>query len=98
MLRKLFQTTSVLLILVSFIGCKKELELETEVGSIQGVVQFENTSNHEGIDVFLESTDGLVATTYYSARGIKSNARIVTSSVKTDKTGTFYFNEVPTGV
>ena len=47
-MKKFFQLTSALLILVGFFGCKKDIELKPVVGSIHGIVQFDNVSNHEG--------------------------------------------------
>lgn len=97
-MKKFFQFTSILFLFIGLIGCKTDVKLKTDVGTIHGVVQFENISNHEGINVVLESTDGLMATSYYSSRGIKSNVRSVESSVKTDENGSFHFDNVPVGV
>ena len=77
-----FKFSSIFLILVSFLGCKPDVEVKVKTGSIQGRVVYDNgnVKDYSGIQVTLFSTNGLMATDYCISRGISANARSVEST------------------
>ena len=91
---------SLFLILVSFLGCKPDVEVKVKTGSIQGRVVYdnENVKDYSGIQVTLFSTNGLMATDYCISRGISANARSVESTQITNESGEYFFENVPEGV
>jgi len=95
-----FKFSSIFLILVSFLGCKPDVEVEVKTGSIQGRVVYDNgnVKDYSGIQVTLFSTNGLMATDYCISRGISANARSVESTQITNESGEYFFENVPEGV
>lgn len=95
-----FKFLSIFLILVSFLGCKPDVEVKVKTGSIQGKVVYDNgnVKDYSGIQVTLFSTNGLMATDYCISRGISANSRSVESTQITNESGEYFFENVPEGV
>ncbi len=102
-MKKFFSIASIFLILASFIGCDVEplqpTDDEIKTGSISGVVQFDNSTDHAGITVELVpvTENGLMAIDYCNSRGIKINSRAVKDIVETDSNGNYAFKDVAEG-
>ena len=82
-MKKFFQITSLLLLLVSLIGCPKDPVVKDQTGSLQGRVIFdnENVTDFSNIYVTLNS---------------KADKNI-TWDYTTDETGNFEFKDIPVG-
>lgn len=107
-MKKFLMVASVLLLLASFIGCDQltlpggekpgDNPTTTKTGQIVGVAQFENKTNHEGINITLVATSGLLEANYCVSRGIEFAARAIEAvDTTTDEKGNYKFENVEPG-
>ena len=101
-MKKFLKVASVLLLLASFIGCDQTTlpggeKPGDKTGQIVGVAQFENKTNHEGINITLVATSGLLEANYCASRGIEFAARAITVDTTTDEKGNYKFENVEPG-
>lgn len=107
-MKKFLKVASVLLLLASFIGCDQttlpggekpgDNPTTTKTGQIEGVAQFENKTNHEGINITLVATSGLLEANYCASRGIEFAARAIEAvDTTTDEKGNYKFENVEPG-
>lgn len=102
-MKKFLKVASVLLLLASFIGCDQttlpgDNPTTTKTGQIEGVAQFENKTNHEGINITLVATSGLLEANYCVSRGIEFAARAIEAvDTTTDEKGNYKFENVEPG-
>lgn len=107
-MKKFLKVASVLLLLASFIGCDLptlpggekpgDNLTTTKTGQIVGVAQFENKTNHEGINITLVATSGLLEAKFCASRGIEFAARAIEAvDTTTDEKGNYKFENVEPG-
>ena len=95
-MKKFLKAITVLIFITTIFSCNMDVKEKTT--SISGVVKYENAIDHEGINVTLVSTDGLMAVDTSSDRVMDSSSRAIEDFVVTDTNGNYIFKNVREGV